>query len=91
MATQWQKRILSDFLVIKDASHGHLRGSGLLISYLKDNHERKENKKKKLIGLLQFPWVTSLGVSLSEAYPTQYCCNLRARHPLGQGADPQSG
>ena len=64
----------------------------MVISYLKDSHERKENKKKELIGLLQFPWVTSLGVSLrGEAYPTQYCCNLRARHPLGQGADPQAG
>ena len=48
--------------------------------HLKDSDDREE-KKKKLIGLLLFYWWTSLGVSLSKAYPTQYYCNLRARHP----------
>ena len=31
--------------------------------------------------LFSFHGWTSLRVSLSEAYPTQYCCNLRAGHP----------
>ena len=48
-------------------------------------------KKKKLIGLLLFYWWTFLGVSLSEAYHTQYCYNLRVRCTWGQGADPQAG
>ena len=62
-ATQWYKRILSDFSleledqtasVIKDASQGRLSGSGLVIYHVKDSDDREE--KKKLIGLLQFPW-----------------------------------
>ena len=44
--------------IIKDASQGRLSGSGLVISHLKDSHDRE--KKKKLIGLLQFPWVDFL-------------------------------
>ena len=33
--------------VVKDASQGHLSGSGLVISHLKDSHDREEKKKKK--------------------------------------------
>ena len=33
--------------VIKDASQGHLLGSGLIISYLKDSDDRKEKEKKE--------------------------------------------
>ena len=61
MAMQWCKRILSDFsLELEDQTASscqgcisrHLSGSGLVISHLKDSHDREE--KKKLIGLLQF-------------------------------------
>ena len=38
---------------IKDASHGHLLGSGLVISHLKNSHVREEKEKKKLIGFLK--------------------------------------
>ena len=67
VATQWHKRISNDFSlelegeqlpVIKDASQGHLLGSELVISHLKDSDDGEE--KKKLIGLLQFPWVDFL-------------------------------
>ena len=55
---QWHKRILSDssleledrtdlLPVIKDASQGHLLGSGLVISYLRNSHDREEKKKEK--------------------------------------------
>ena len=65
VATQWHKRILRDFsLELEDqtassypASQGHLSGSGLVISHLKDSHDREEKKKRKRIGLLQFSWV----------------------------------
>ena len=30
------------------------------------------------LGFLLFPWVDFLRGESSEAYPTQYCCNLRA-------------
>ena len=33
--------------VTKDASQGDLLGSGLVISHLKDSHDREEKKKKK--------------------------------------------
>ena len=46
--------------VIKDASQGCLPRSGLVISHLKDSHDREEKEKKKLIGLLHFPWVDFL-------------------------------
>jgi len=46
--------------VIKDASQGHLLGSGLVISHLKDSLDREEKKKKRLIGLLLSPWVDFL-------------------------------
>ena len=46
--------------IIKDASQGHLPGSGLVIPHLKDSHDREENEKKKLTVLLQFPWVDFL-------------------------------
>ena len=43
----------------------------------RENKKQKTKKKtKKLIALLLF-----YGWSISEAYPTQYCCNLRVRHP----------
>jgi len=49
--------------VIKDASQGHLLGSGLVISHLKDSDDREE-KKKKLIGLLLFyGWTSFRGES----------------------------
>ena len=44
--------------VVKDASQGHLSGSGLVISHLKDSDDREE--KKKLRGLLLFPRVDFL-------------------------------
>ena len=58
VAMQWHKRILSDssleledrtdlLPVIKDASQGHLLGSGLVISYLRNSHDREEKKKEK--------------------------------------------
>ena len=54
MATQGHKSILSDFLELEDqtassypASQGYLSGSGLVISHLKDSHDREEKKKKK--------------------------------------------
>ena len=34
----------------------------------------------QVIGFLLFPWVDFLS-GVSEAYPTQYCSNLRARRP----------
>jgi len=46
--------------VIKNASQGCLPGSGVVISHLKDSHDREEKEKKKLIGLLPFPWVDFL-------------------------------
>ena len=68
--------------IIKDASQGRLSGSGLVISHLKDSDDKEGKKTEKTnrppsisVGR------TSLGVRLFEAYPTQYCCNLRARHP----------
>ena len=39
--------------VIKDASQGRLPGSELVISHLKNSHDRKEKEKKKLIGFLK--------------------------------------
>ena len=91
MAKPRHKGILSDFsLELGDQTAssylgcilGHLSGSGLVTSHLKDSDDREEKKKeKKLIELLLFYWWTSLELSLSEAYPTQYCCNLRARRP----------
>ena len=59
---QWHKRILSYFsLGLEDRTassyQGHLLGSGLVISHLKDSHDREEKKKRKRIGLLQFSWV----------------------------------
>ena len=49
---QWHKRILSYFsLGLEDRTassyQGHLLGSGLVISHLKDSHDREEKKKKK--------------------------------------------
>ena len=53
---QWHKRTSSDFSleiegrtlpVIKDASQGLLLGSRLIISHLKDSHDREEKKKGK--------------------------------------------
>ena len=88
---QWHKRILAtspqsqrieQLPVIKDASQGHLLGCGLVISHLKDSDDREEKKKEKneQASFSSHGWI-SLGVSLFEAYPTQYYCNLRARHP----------
>ena len=54
VATQWHKRISNDFSlelegeqlpVIKDASQGRLPGSGLVISHLKDSHDREKRKR----------------------------------------------
>ena len=90
MAKPWHKRILSDFLELEDWTASSYQGcisgasgSGLAISHRKDSDDREEKKKekKKLIGFLLFYWWTSLGVSVFKAYPTQYCCNLRARCP----------
>jgi len=47
--------------------------------------ERKEKTSFDFHG-----W-TSLGVSLSEAYPTQNCCNLRARRPRVRVQIPRQG
>ena len=63
----------------------HLLGSGLVISHWKDSDDREEKKKKEKrkneSASFNFNGWTSLGVSHFEAYPTQYCCNLRARCP----------
>ena len=86
---QWHKRILSDFsLELEDQTassyqgciQGPLSGSGLVISLLKHSDDREEKKKEKTNTSFNFHEWTSLGVSFFEAYPTQYCCNLRARH-----------
>ena len=66
MAAQWHKRILSDSLELEDQIASSYQayisrasaGSGLVISHLKDSDDRE--KKKKLIGLLQCPWVDFL-------------------------------
>ena len=55
--------------VIKDSSQGCLLESGLVIFHLKDSHVREKKEKKRETN------------RLSEAYPTQYCYNLRASRP----------
>ena len=63
MAMQWHKRILSYFsLGLEDRTassyQGHLLGSGLVISSLKDSDEREERKRKKILtGIFLLPWV----------------------------------
>ena len=56
MAMQWHKRILSGFsLELEDRTASSYQGcisrssagSGLVISHLKDSHDREEKKKKK--------------------------------------------
>ena len=63
----------------------------MVISHLKDSHDREKKKKKKLIGLLQFPWVDFLrGESFLDLfYPILLQPGSQAS--LGQGADPQAG
>ena len=70
MATQWHKSILSDFsLELEDRSASSYQACNLKVICqevdwlfpMKDSHDREEKKreikeKKKLIGLLQFPW-----------------------------------
>ena len=69
MAKPRHKGILSDFsLELGDQTAssylgcilGHLSGSGLVTSHLKDSDDREEKKKEKITGLLQFPWVDFL-------------------------------
>ena len=36
---------------------------------------------QQVTGFLLFPWVDFLRGDLSEAYPNQYCCNVRASCP----------
>ena len=98
MATQWHKRILSDSsLELEELTTSSYQGCisreyvGKWIHYFLSERQwcqrGKEKKKKNLIGLL-FYGLTSLGVSLSEAYPTQYCFNREPGISWSVGRSP---
>ena len=78
-ATQWHKRILSDSSSeLEDQTASSYQGC---ISKASARKWIGYFPSERLWASFNFHRWTSLGVSLSEAYPTQYCCNLRARHP----------
>ena len=71
VATQWHRRILSDSSSeLEDQTASSYQGCiSRVIFHLKDSHDREGKEKRKKTN------------RLSEGYPTQYCCNLRARRP----------
>ena len=99
LATQWHKRILSDFsLELEDRTTFSYQGcisrasAGKWIGYFPSERQSWQGEKeKKLIGLLQFPWVDFLRGESFWSLSHPVLLQPDSQTSLGQGADPQAG